>query len=1205
MSGVAGVTTTTFFAKVGAWIAGSKAAQIAITAIKVLTVVAGVKGFMQARDMLGKGQDIMANKTAAGGKIPVVYGTRRVGAQIVYMDTAGNASTHLYVVYALSVGSCEEIMGQTIELSGNSLRDSKQFRNGGYIGTDKISSGNGSLCTANQNSGSVDLSAGSFGTNPALGGYRYVMNLHHGAASQAADPMLRASIGSKWTTAHKLNGVAYIAASYIYDSKGQFRSVPQLTVQVKGKKVFDPRDNSTAWSSNPALCFLDLIQNNDYGKGLATSQINMATFSTAANKADTEVNSPYFNGDPKALTWSGSSGDNFIKVLGGAANILWWQNKVGDLIDLYDTNGNGVIDGAEITALQRDQFFDENAEYLVFFDGTLSSNYSSQSGTSEVKVKRFHCNAYIDCNKNVMENSKELLANMRGIFTYVDGKYELQIEDTGSSTFSINDNHIIADSGISVDYGNKDKKANKVIVEFFNANKSYELDTATVYHEATTDSNDFTSDDGGEVLEVKAEFPYTTSAYIAYNHAKTILTRSRHQTSIQFLGTPEMYKLNCGDIVDLTYAPLGFGGKIFIVEAIQLQPNGLVSISMLEYFDVYTWTVPPQEAVEALANIPSAYAVKAPTSLAFTDTDDSNTGRPFLAWALPSDYPYYQWRINVKDAAGNQQINRIVDVNNCDLNFLPVDANYVASVTALNTTGVESSAATLTFTIGDAPTGTPDIKNAAIVTDKLGNGSVTNVKVNDLSAAKINTGELNLGTANGMAVKQGKSGYTDNSTTGLWLGNDGGTTKLNIGSASKYLRFDGTNLLVAGDISASTGTISTSIAIGSGNNIFKADANGIYLGNASFGSAPFKVAMNGGLVATSATITGTLTANNINTSMFQYVGGNLIIKDDAITRAKIVDDAINNALIATDAVNQDSIAANSITAVKIVARAIDASRITAGTLTSASGVFGVISANNITTGTLNATNVAVTNLNASNITTGDLNANRIKIDDVTIDTDGNGNLIIKSAGVDTNQLANGAVETAKIGDAQITTAKIGDAQITNAKIDNLNATKITAGSLDSARINVDTLAVKKFANVSSTIISQTGGSFPLEVFGSVFQRESTNFSTQTTSTGTYLALAIGSVRNGAKYRAILSGVYGDCSGGFLEYSINGSNYVQAAGGIQSIAFGAGTFRTYVIVYSGSISGMSSSQSTVSWRLRWTGQLRSTYQSLYVFIDNTQ
>ena len=38
--------------------------------------------------MLAKGQDILANKTAAGGKLPVIYGNRRVGNQIIYMDTA-------------------------------------------------------------------------------------------------------------------------------------------------------------------------------------------------------------------------------------------------------------------------------------------------------------------------------------------------------------------------------------------------------------------------------------------------------------------------------------------------------------------------------------------------------------------------------------------------------------------------------------------------------------------------------------------------------------------------------------------------------------------------------------------------------------------------------------------------------------------------------------------------------------------------------------------------------------------------------------------------------------------------------------------------------------------------------------------------------------------------------------------------------------
>ena len=53
---------------------------------------------------------------------------------------------------------------------------------------------------------------------------------------------------------------------------------------------------------------------------------------------------------------------------------------------------------------------------------------------------------------------------------------------------------------------------------------------------------------------------------------------------MQFLGTPEMYKLNVGDIVDFTYAGLGFSSKVCRVEALELQSDGLVSVSLIEYF---------------------------------------------------------------------------------------------------------------------------------------------------------------------------------------------------------------------------------------------------------------------------------------------------------------------------------------------------------------------------------------------------------------------------------------------------------------------------------------------------------------------------------------------------------------------------------------------------------------------------------------------
>ena len=1025
-----------FFKSVGAFLGSSAVTKT----LMIATLAVGVKGFMQARQMLAKGQDILANKTSAGGKLPVIYGTRRVGTQIVYMDVSGNDSRDLYVVYALAVGEVDEIIGRSIELDGNPLTDSARFRDGGYIGSDKIGSGSGSLNTASQNGTGVNAGAGQFGTNPASR-YRYVMNLHHGAATQTADPMLVASMPN-WTSDHKLNGVAYIACHFGYDKEGIWSGVPQLTVQVRGKKVYDQRLDSTnggsgsqrvadattyAYSDNPALCFQDYIINNEYGKGIPTSKINFTTFATAANTCDVQVDQPYFNGSSKAITWNGGNGNDYINITGTNANRDWWQNKVGELMDLTNSGGSTILDGVQIKDVRRDEFYDQSVNYDVFIGSTLGADYSSNTGTYLLKVKRFTCNGYLDCNKNVMDNAKELLANMRGIFLYVDGKYELSIEDTGSSSFSITDAHIIADAGITVDYGNKDKKANKVIVEFFNANKKYELDTATVLHSATTDASDYTSDDGGEVLEIKAEFPFITDPYIAYNMGKAILTRSRNQITMQFLGTPEMYKLNVGDIVDLTYAGLGFSGKVCRVEALELQPDGLVAVSLIEYFDVYTWQVPAQEPTEELSNLPSAYAVKAPTGLAFTDTDSSSTGRPFLAWNEPTDFPNYQYRVNVVDSSGNQVINRIVDVENCDLNFIAKGTNYVASVTSLNTLGSESSAATLTFTVADEPTVAGDIKD----------GSITSGK----------------------------------------------------------------------------------------------------------------------------------------------------IADDAVTTAKIIDDAVTNALIATDAVNQDSIAANAVTASEIVAGTITTSEIAASTIVSANIASNTIVAGDIAAGTLTSASGVFGAISAGDITTGSLNADRIQIDDVTIDTDGSGNLIIKSGGVGTTQIADDAV--------------------TDAKVSNLSANSITSDTLNSARINVDTLNVKYFANVSSKIYDHqtTAVAVPLLKYGSAI-RGAGGSTIYTGSNDNFCNFTISEIRNNASYTATLSAVLGDVNGGVVQYSLDNSTWVNASGGDTNIYWDAGTYRGYTYTYQGQITSMSATQTSVYWRVYFSGTYNHTYMQLHVTMDNT-
>ena len=220
------------------------------------------------------------------------------------------------------------------------------------------------------------------------------------------------------------------------------------------------------------------------------------------------------------------------------------------------------------------------------------------------------------------------------------------------------------------------------------------------------------------------------------------------------------------------------------------------------------------------------------------------------------------------------------------------------------------------------------------------------------------------------------------------------------------------------------------------------------------------------------------------------------------------------------------------------------------------------------------------------------------------------NARIADATIESAKIADAAITTAKIGDAQITTAKIASAQITTALIGDAQITdaKIT-GTLDSSKINTDTLNVKHFDNVSTDIKSHTGSFVPLSVQANV-QSWSGTYPGETivsseTSSVVNISCQTSQVRNNAKARIIYSAVLGDVRNGTIQYSFDNSNFTSLS---PTVNANAGTFRTYVFLWDIDITGMSSSQSTVYWRINWNvtgGQVNSTYQALYVTVDNTQ
>jgi hypothetical protein len=98
---------------------------------------------------------------------------------------------------------------------------------------------------------------------------------------------------------------------------------------------------------------------------------------------------------------------------------------------------------------------------------------------------------------------------------------------------------------------------------------------------------------------------------------------------------------------------------------------------------------------------------------------------------------------------------------------------------------------------------------------------------------------------------------------GIQLGSDANNQWLTsgyfrTGNSTKYMEYNpaGSGSLV----------FTGSIQIGTGESVFKADTNGIYLGNETFASAEFRVTPAGALTATNANITGAITGSTVSGS---------------------------------------------------------------------------------------------------------------------------------------------------------------------------------------------------------------------------------------------------------------------------------------------------------------------------------------------------
>ena len=153
---------------------------------------------------------------------------------------------------------------------------------------------------------------------------------HLGADNQLADADL-VELSPTWTNSHTLSGIAYLYVQLKYDADAFPNGIPNISAEIKGKKLYDFRDASTAYSANPALALYDYLTDTRFGLATPVANIDTASFTTVANICDENITLAG-GGTEKRYEANGilfsniTPMDNINELLGSMIGILSYSN---------------------------------------------------------------------------------------------------------------------------------------------------------------------------------------------------------------------------------------------------------------------------------------------------------------------------------------------------------------------------------------------------------------------------------------------------------------------------------------------------------------------------------------------------------------------------------------------------------------------------------------------------------------------------------------------------------------------------------------------------------------------------------------------------------------------------------------------------------------------------------------------------------------
>lgn len=304
-----------------------------------------------------------------------------------------------------------------------------------------------------------------------------------------------------------------------------------------------------------------------------------------------------------------------VRTAPGTVSYQYTLNPVWHLLDYLTNREYGG--GLEIDSQIDLESFHRVATELNNTDYSYQTNYIKwwrYIGWKPGQHSRaiMQCNSLIQTENAVTKNVEELLGQFNGTLNVVGGRYTLSLENNADPVANIDMAEVVGRVTVQ-NIANKDKW-NSIQASIIDPAMDWSTNQITFFNSV------FLTEDNGIRKKGQAVFSQITNYYTARALAERTLNQSRAGRILKMNLHYKYQYLRPNDVVTFTYPRFGYDLTKFRVKEIEVQPNGLVGVT-LEKFNPNGYTNSPQPEISTPIG---GGGIEGPTNVIFQTLPDSD-----------------------------------------------------------------------------------------------------------------------------------------------------------------------------------------------------------------------------------------------------------------------------------------------------------------------------------------------------------------------------------------------------------------------------------------------------------------------------------------------------------------------------------------------------------------------------------------------------